>query len=294
MHSKSLANISQKEAFLYHLQTMDLEMLELIVDDSVDCFGVSKEVFLEKLSYIFTQFRLAGGKGFLKIKEHRKHHGIYYLYLEPFSYSIKFVIEEEQGKIISLHNPRSNASKEDIENLSSMEIFFGDDEKLDFKPSNEYIMNVYRCTCAYEEIITGNIQTLTSKDICSWVNRYALLYHEVKDEFLMYKYNKFRSLFTTLEYLSRELSNYEEAKLAIDSLTDESRAALKHWLEEFYDLAFCQVNCFGSNFTEMDMEGKVFRSNFNPNIYFKGDDFATIIKFDQLYLEQFDIYHNSN
>lgn len=293
MHSKSLTNISQKEAFLHFLQTRDLEMLELILDDSVDCFGVSKEVFLEKLSYIFTQFKLAGGKGFLKIKEHRKNKGTYYLYLKPFNYSIKFVIEE-QGKIISLHNPRSNASKEDIENLSSMEIFFGDDEKLDFKPSTEYVMNVYRCTSAHEEMINDNIQTLTSKDICNWVGRHELLYHEVKEEYLMFKYNKFRSLFTTLEYLYRELSNYEEAKLAIDSFSDASRAALKHWLEEHYDLAFCQVNCFGSNFTEMDMEGKVFRSNFYPNIYFKGDDFATIIKFDQLYLEQFDIYHNSN
>ena len=39
-------NITQKEAFLKYLQRMDIEMLEIILDDSIIYFGASKKVFL--------------------------------------------------------------------------------------------------------------------------------------------------------------------------------------------------------------------------------------------------------
>ena len=75
-------NITQKEAFLKYLQRMDIEMLEIILDDSIIYFGASKKVFLEKLSYIFNQVKLGGGKGYLRIKQHKKQTDTYYLLLQ--------------------------------------------------------------------------------------------------------------------------------------------------------------------------------------------------------------------
>ena len=53
---------TQKESFLQYLQKMDIGMLELILDNSITYFGVSKKIFLEKLSYIFNQVKLGGGR----------------------------------------------------------------------------------------------------------------------------------------------------------------------------------------------------------------------------------------
>ena len=285
-------NITQKEAFLKYLQRMDIEMLEIILDDSIIYFGASKKVFLEKLSYIFNQVKLGGGKGYLRIKQHKKQTDTYYLLLQIFRYANKFIIEEKEGNIIKIYGTKIKISKDDIENLSPLEIFFGDDEKIEFKPSNEYVMKIYRCTNAYEELVNDKIQILTREDISQWLKKHTLLYEEVKEEYLLFKYNDFRSLFFMFDYLLEELQNYNEVKMALKSFTDSNVNSLHQWLVDYNRLAFCRVLSFESSFSDIDVANKTLKYNYRSNIYFKGDDFLAIVKFNELYHKYYDSYQS--
>src|ERR1039458_4600241 len=51
------ATMTEKEAFLYYMERMDIEMLDLILDDGITYYGVRKEVFLEKLGAAFVEFK---------------------------------------------------------------------------------------------------------------------------------------------------------------------------------------------------------------------------------------------
>ena len=285
-------NITQKEAFLKYLQRMDIEMLEIILDDSIIYFGASKKVFLEKLSYIFNQVKLGGGKGYLRIKQHKKQTDTYYLLLQIFRYANKFIIEEKEGNIIKIYGTKIKTSKDDIENLSPLEIYFGDDEKIEFKPSNEYVMKIYRCTNAYEELVNDKIQILTREDISQWLKKHTLLYEEVKEEYLLFKYNDFRSLFFMFDYLLEELQNYNEVKMALKSFTDSNVNSLHQWLVDYNRLAFCRVLSFESSFSDIDVANKTLKYNYRSNIYFKGDDFLAIVKFNELYHKYYDSYQS--
>lgn len=286
-------NITQKEAFLKYLQRMDIGMLELILDDSIIYFGVPKKVFLEKLSYIFKQVILGGGKAPLRIKLHKKKTNVYYILLQVYSYAIKFIIEEKEGNIIEIYDNKIITCKEDIESLSQFALFFGNDEKIDFTPSNDYVMNLYRCTNAYEELVNDKIQMLTSEDISYWVNKHTLLYEEVKEAYLLFKFNNFRHLFFSFEYLLEEIQNYNEVKTALKSFDDSNETSFRQWLVEYYSLAYCKVLSFDINFSDIDEGRKAIKCRSFSNIYFKGDDFFAIIKFNELYRKHLDIYESA-
>ena len=294
MQKELVQNITQKEAFLKYLERMDIEMLKIILDDSITYFGASKKTFLEKLSYIFNQFRLGGGKGYLKVKQHKKKINTYYLLLQIFCHATKFIIEEKNGNILKIYGNKIKTSKEDIESLSNFEIFFGDDEKIDFKPSNKYVMKLYSCTNAYEELVNDKIQILTSADIFRWLKTHEFLYEDVKDEYLLFKYNDFRNLFFMFEYLSEQLQNYKEVELALKSFDDSNTDSLHLWLADYYRLAFCKVLSFESSFSDIDLASKTLKHDFRSNIYFKGDDFFAIVKFNNLYNNHFNNYLYNN
>jgi hypothetical protein len=272
--------MTQKEAFLTYLQRMDIDMLDMILDDSIIYFGASKRVFLKKLSYIFNQVRLGGHDGFLKIKQHKKQPNTYYLLLEIFSHTNQFIIEENEGKIVNIHGGKIKTKKDDVENLSPLALFFGTDERADFKPTNEYTMNVYRCTSAYEELVNDNVQILTSEDISQWINKHTWLFEEVKDAYLLFSYNNFKTLFSSLDHILQELQHYNEVKLALQTFTNSTASALQQWLGDYFNLAFCKVPSFHVHFSEIDIENKTLRYSYRPTIYFKGDDFVSIIKFN--------------
>lgn len=293
MQEELSQNMTQKEAFLKYLQRMDIEMLDFILDESIVYFGASKKVFLEKLSYIFNQVKLSGETGVLKIKKHKKQENTYYLIFRISGYSNKFIIEEQDGRILKMYSPVKRISRYDIENLDPLEIFFGDDEKIDFKPSNDYVMNLHRCTKAYEELLNDKIQILTKDDIIFWLDKHLLLYNKVKEHYLYLKYNDFRNLFFFLDHLVEELQNYSEVEMALKSFTDKDTSALNQWLVDYYRLAFCKLIGFQYMFSELNAKNKTLKIRDYPNVYFKGDDFFAIIKFNELYFKHYDNYQKT-
>jgi hypothetical protein len=210
----------------------------------------------------------------------------------PLHTKIKIFIEERENKMVRVYNKRVIKDADDAMHLN-MELYFGDDERADFKPSNEYMMTLQNCINAYEELINDEKQILTGKDINDWVMKHALLYKEVVDEYMLFKFNEFKWLYFILEDIIEKLKYYELAKKALKSFLDDSYPDLWYkWLCDYDRLFFCHLMGFNYEFIEIDGEKKgcKFAISSFPNLYFKGDDFLAISEFVKLYNEQDDIY----
>jgi hypothetical protein len=287
MQTELVQNKTQKEAFLKYIQKMDIEMLELILDDSITYFGASKSLFLEKLAYIFKQVKLGGQSGDIRIRQNKKQSNKYYLLLHIFCNAIEFIIEEKDGIILKISGTKIIKSKDDIEMLSPLVIFFGDDEKADFKPTNEYVMNLYRCTKAYEELINDKIKILTSQDISKWLKKHKDLYAKIANDYLFFKFNDFKNIFFLLEFIFDMIKNYDEVKSALNSFDDSSFNNIHNWLDNYDRLFFCELQGFQEIFSDIDLVNNTLKCKQYSNIYFKGDDFLAVLKFNELYLKYY-------
>src|ERR1035437_8476380 len=54
------ATMTEKEACLYYMERMDIEMLDVILDDGRTYHNVDKGEFLKKLQDVFNDFKKAG------------------------------------------------------------------------------------------------------------------------------------------------------------------------------------------------------------------------------------------
>jgi len=281
---------TQKQAFLYYLQNMDLDMLDVILSDEITYYGATKSMFLEKLGQLFEKQRLSRYKKGLKIKQHKKQPTVYYFILHESDHANKFILEDQQGIITKIVAYNQDRSYEAYEVRSIFELFFGDDELANFIPTTTYVMNVYECNQAYEELVNEKCILLTSKDLFDWLCKHAGFYNDIKDYYLMANYEKFRNLYFCLEYIFEQLQHYEEAKEALNTFSDADKETFSQWLADYHFLNFCNASSFESNFDEIDFENNTLKYISKRNIYFTGDDFLTLVKFDRLYNEMYHEY----
>lgn len=289
IQNQSNSNLSHKDAFLKCLVNMDLNKLDEVLDDSITYFGASKKVFLKKLEYIFNQVHLGGGSAPLEIYRHRKRSNTYYLKLIIFSYANKFVIDERDGKIINIYNPRENFSREYVEDVYSLNIFFGIDERPEFKPTIDYLKNLNKCRLAYQELVSDKVEILSAKDIYTWLTKHQNFYNSIKDDYLYFKYKKFLNLYSILEYLIDKLRFHYAAVEAL-TLFDNNKISIYKWLIKYYRVAFYEVFHFESDFSDIDYANKTLRHFFHPTIRLKGEEFFTIIRFNEIYQEYYEIF----
>lgn len=276
-------NYSQKEAFLNYLQHMDVDMMDLILDDSYTYFGASKKVFIAKLSFIFNRYISAGGSSYLEIKQHKKHKNWYSLLMPLFNKSYRFIIEESDGEIKNINSSKKSRSRNAIEGLTLLDLVFGDDEKADFIASTDYKMSVYNCNSAYAELISEEIKILTSKDVSDWLFNHSSLYKEVKDKYLFFRFNDFRILYLVLENIFDQLQYYNVVKKALASFNSSDSASIQQWLADYDRLYFCKLFPFGYDFTDIDELNKTMKFICYSNLYVKGQDFISILKFNKLF-----------
>lgn len=262
---------------------MDVDMLDLILDDSYTYFGASKKVFIAKLSFIFNRYISAGGRSYLEIKQHKKHENWYSLLMPLFNKSYRFIIEDNDGEITNIKSSKKSRSRNAIEGLTLVDLVFGDDEKADFIASTDYTMSVYNCNSAYAELISEEIKILTSKDVSDWLFNHASLYKEVKDKYLFFRFNDFRILYLVLENIFDQLQYYNVVKKAMATFNISDSASIRQWLADYDRLYFCKLFPFGYDFTDIDEINKTMKFICYSNLYMKGLDFLSIIKFNELF-----------
>jgi hypothetical protein len=273
-------NLSQKNAFLQYLQNSDIDRLEEILDDSITYFGASKKTFLKKLAFIFEHVKTARIKISITIKKHKIKDNLYYFKLNQYSY--KFLLEEKQGRITKLDNTKTRYSKEYIENANVYDLFFGEDERVDFMPAREYSNTLSRCNKAYAEIVNDSTQILSKQDLINWLETHSSLFEEVKDQYSLFGFKPFKDLYNDFKLKIEHLAYYDLIKLELKAY---NRAFRHEWKANYNREIDWYVSMFNIDFIEVNLTNKTCKSFRYPNVYFHGEDFLTIVKYNELVKE---------
>jgi hypothetical protein len=273
--------ISQKKLFLKALKELDTEILNYILSDDISYFGANKEIFIDKMGYIFRQIRLGGWNENLHVIVSRKYPNTYYLNIKDHDHKLKFIITENNGTITSVTNDLEIKSKEDVESLSTIELFFGLDERANFFPSTEYVMTKYKCDVAYKEIIEC-AEPLTFNTIENWLDIHKELYQNCTNQYLYFQFQKFTNSYNTFEYLFGMLQYHKLAELALSEY-QSADFNINVWKEKYYELAYIKIVHFRLDFSEYNKETKIVKSAFQPYRYYQGIEFISLLEFSEIY-----------
>lgn len=275
---------SEKELFLQYLQLMDIEKLDLILDGRITYFETSKDNFLKKLEYVFSEYRLSGANKAPFIKQDKLKKHTYYLKLPAFKISITFIIEENNNKITRIYNNKMVKSKEQADDIDPFELYFGFDERVGFEPSTEYLILLYQCQKAYRELENQEKVILTSDDMREWIKTHAPLYSDVEDLYHFFKMNDFRNMYLHFQLFLENLDAFPEVQEALLIYNDCKSALDKaDWLDDYNRLAYTKVLGFDQSFINIDYDNRLIQFMSYSNIYFTGDDFFALIKFCKIY-----------
>ncbi len=268
---------------------MDTEMLDLILDEQIDFCGVSKNNFLGKINSIFTQIKLSGEPGSLKLFRHSKIQNQFYLGLSVLSYFVKFILDfDENGAITAFSNPVTVNSRTEVINLGNLCIYFPDDEKRSFRPDDKYLLTVHKCNCACSELITEEKLVITSSDLHRWLDKYLELYITIEHQYRMGGFDPFFHLYDEMQSIKRALDVSGEVHKAIQEFypkidgTTSDFTSIQTWINRYRGIAFSELMCIEFSF-DKNRSGPLIRTRQYENLFFLSSEVKFIFDFNDLY-----------
>ena len=240
----------QKHILKYFCE-MNVDMLELVLDDSKTYQNVSKDLFLKNLDKLFTRFKERkdtslvtfpgicsadicnkGCTGFGFVGNHSKCH-------------TAFIFDGDQMQVNDIYICNSfESERKDLLMNDFMAFEFADDEAADFKPTIDYLLQLKQCEKACDEVIKDQTTYLYTDDYLQWVNEYRPLYQSLPDVFTGHNYknfDQFNRLFSVMNNLVLIYGKEFKAKKMLDAyelIDHKSEAELIQWLLH-YEL-FCE------------------------------------------------------
>lgn len=285
--------LSVTNQFLKYLNPLDIKMLDIILDDDATYFGTTKAIFLERLKYIFDQHKLSHDIKTPEIKQHKKYSNVFKLKLHALSQTIKFIIEEKDGRIQWIYNNKVITTVEEADDLTPYDMVFGDDEKPGFVPAVDYSINLYQCNMAISELETSQSNVFTSSDLNNWAKKHETLIDYTEQHFKYFKFKPFRDLYVGIGHILKGLIHIDEVLEALNSFDESDNEGIKSWLKTYDRMAFCEVLNFDQVFYQIDFEQQLIQFERNSNVFFTGEDFFALIKFNRLYHRYYEMLRST-
>jgi hypothetical protein len=288
---------SQKEAFLFYLQKMDIEMIDLILDDKFSYFDVAKDIFINKLKSFKSELEALGEIDSILIYQNDTSSNTYYLIVENYELEQELTFKEVENKIVDINSHFNSQLKKSC----PLALHFGLDERINFKPTVDYLLQVQQCTNAFKELVNDDDKILDYYIIESWMNKHKSLYHQVKDNLFMFKFNDFRNLFDLLVDLNELIGCSFAAQIAVNEFDDSNEASIRKWKNDHISLFVRHTEYFEGYFMDFEKitysgRNDIIQLDLFPNIYLLRNDFIYIKKFNDLFftLTNFSSLENNN
>jgi hypothetical protein len=287
--SKEQLDISTNEI----LAKIDISEIEELLDSETVYFGVSRDVFITELKKKMLQFNDLNLE-YKSLDDARDQFVIYCIEDEEEALNIELFFHEKEGKIIEIYNSFSNISDDDFDYLSYYQFLFYKDQLINFYPSEQYKLLSEQANKVFNSMINSNKITLTLKDVMEWLDENHEIWQQVEEFKNYYSFVDFHRLYSFFHSIAFEYINYlGECKNALSDfilnncLNDNNN--LLQWYGNYDRLKYEKVLGFNLFFDEFDVTKLEFRCTFFNNIFLKGDEFATIFNFNNL----FDDYYHS-
>jgi hypothetical protein len=239
----------QKHILKYFCE-MNVEMLELVLDDSKTYQDVSKDLFLKKLDSLFERFKdrkddsLISFPGSCSTGGCNKGCTGFGFVGNQSNGHTAFIFDGDETQVNDIYICNSFYSeRKDLLMNDFMGFDFADDEAASFKPSIEYLLQQQQCERACSEIVKDQPKYLFTVDYLHWVNQYRPLYRSLPDVFTGHNYKKFdqfNRLFSVMNQLVLIYGKESKAKRMLEAyklIDKDSETEIIQWLLN-YEL-FC-------------------------------------------------------
>jgi hypothetical protein len=201
---------NKKQLILESFQAMNLSMLDVLLDESNTYQDVVKDVFIEKLDKVFTNFKdngdthLLAFKGVCVSKECGNTGCFGYSFIGNNSKQhIDLIFDEASDDVKDIFQCRAlDRNDKSIEQNNELSFDINFDEVAGFKPSADFLILNQQCKLACDELLQYG-DRMTDKDIyIPWLKKYYELNNSFDLPPIFYRdqYN-FHSLYSKISNL---------------------------------------------------------------------------------------------
>lgn len=297
--------MNKKDLILKSFSEMDINMLELLLNDSYTYQDADKYKFLEKLEELFNEFKSfndsklliekgkcagkdcenCGCSGYALIGNHSKNHADFIFEESIADYTDLyhcdgFKIENEKIELNDLVIIKLNTVRGYIESQ---------------KNSIDHIIKEQNCGYAIEELSKKEGQTLTANEYMKWLRKHKDLYNSIPlyplyFEILQKFYQLYSDIMRTINSLQYNQQAFN-AQYELDRLDKTDEETIIDWLLKYEEVNdnICLKN---TDFYEEEFSGKVKENTRysiliadDPILYIEGEMFQNVIKFEERYAD---------
>lgn len=298
---------NEREAVLYYLSKMDMEMLELVLSDNRTYQDATKNVFLEKLSHSLSEFTAKGDSELKVLKGECSNDNCHkgcagYAFVGNCSgFHLDFIVEGANNEILDMYYCSEFKAYSDLLDMNKkISINIKSDEEAAFKPSDWYLMTAHQCSTACDEIIRNDqiLPVIDMQEAALWMEKHKELYSSVDPIFMPAAFSKFYEVYDTIRELIPVSKLKEEAERALQFYHNrvkksKNKKILLCWLAEFEQLKDDLVYLYFSYF-DIDQETveDFVKINRTTDVYLCAEDFSAQLKFVRIYFNYYmDIYN---
>jgi len=264
---------SKKELIIKAFSTMDISLLEVLLEDYKTYQDAPKDVFIQKLTILFKQFKeekntilvpyegKCNGKGC----DNKGCGGYSFIGNVSQSY-IDLIFEETENNYKDICTCHGFKNKEkNITKISRLSIDVKIDEKAHFSPSPAEAIIHQDCIAAYNKIVKSKQQLLTNKFLISWLKTNRNLYDQISEDidyswFPHQSVDNFKALFVvidnTIQLLDFEIAVFEAIE-DYNKLDIAIEPVLLKWLvtyEELYNKVKNLIYSVNSEITNSEFD----------------------------------------
>lgn len=215
-------------------KNLDFEKLEAFLPNELNCFGVSKYIFLEKVKYIFDQMHLSGEPTVL-IEADPFNENVFYVNYVPFVFKSKIEFVYEDNILSALRNDLDFDS-EDFEYSAPLCFLFYDDEKVDFKQNEVYDRISNYCYSLVNRLENSRVP-IGIDELINWHRTSKVFYNEI-EYVINYKVcHDFKKLHESIEEIVLSYKHISDVKKALYEF-DSSERNNELWFSKYGELFY--------------------------------------------------------
>jgi hypothetical protein len=299
--------MNKRELIVSAFEKMDMNMLEVLLDDTTTYQHATKEIFLTRLGAIFKSFQCTGDtilKAYPGIccSEDcpNKNTGGYTFIGNNTSSYTSFIFEEAENEIIDIRSCSSlKTHEENVEKSNNLYLEIYRDEEAAFSPSPELAIQLQNFKMAYDEIIKPGEVFLTKEEYTHWLQKHKELFGRFQLPPISYKSAvDFYELYSYLKsFLKYTVFEQESLKASEDylNLNIENENEILAWLVKYETLGdnlilllidYFDESCQALRSFKFETEG----CNLNVDINDIKSTFFFKLKFDEHYWAMLEKY----
>jgi hypothetical protein len=247
--------MNKKELILECFRKMDMRILSVVLNDGQTYEHMEKDLFLEKINQLFQLCKELGDTELIVCKgtcqsslcsksgcsgysftgnQSRNHFDL--IFLES---------DDDFTNIFQCRDFRPSDTTIEQDQHLTFQVF--EDEKAEFHPPVEYLIESQKCQQAIEEFHQYKQTVITTDVYLGWHEKYQDLYSDIVDlEDTYSEYNAFVALYNYVDILCGFVTIRGEAEKAIEEFRSlRSEDELLAWLDEYGALAW-SLSCFSA------------------------------------------------